>query len=93
MSTCTLIQFYLDDNFRIELLDMVSKIKNREYYVNMAIAWFYSFALIKQYNDAIKYFEDKRLDKWIHNKSIQKAIESYRISLDRKEYLKSLKIK
>ena len=59
----------------------------------MAIAWFYSFALIKQYETTIKYFEDRVLDKWIHNKSIQKAIESYRISDDKKEYLRSLKIK
>ena len=59
----------------------------------MAIAWFYSFALIKQYEATIKYFEDKKLEKWIHNKSIQKAIESYRISDDKKEYLRSLKIK
>ncbi len=58
----------------------------------MAIAWFYSFALIKQYDDTIILFQDKCLDKWIHNKSIQKAIESYRISDDKKEYLKSLKI-
>ena len=59
----------------------------------MAIAWFYSFALIKQYDDTVKLFESKQLDKWIHNKSIQKAIESYRISDTQKEYLKSLKMR
>ena len=59
----------------------------------MAFAWFYSISLIKQYEDTIKYFEDKKLNKWIHNKSIQKAIESYRISDSRKEYLRSLKVK
>ena len=59
----------------------------------MAIAWFYSFALIKQYDDIIVIFENKELDKWIHNKSIQKAIESYRIDDFKKEYLKTLKIK
>ena len=59
----------------------------------MAIAWFYSFALIKRYDDTVKYFEEKKLDKWIHNKSIQKAIESFRINDERKEYLRSLKIK
>ena len=68
-------------------------IKSNYFYVNMAIAWFYSFALIKQYDDTIKYFENKKLDKWIHNKSIQKAIESFRISNTQKEYLRSLKIK
>ena len=89
----TLLQFYLDDNFRLEELEIVKNIDSNYFYVKMAIAWFYSFALIKQYDATIKYFEDKVLDKWIHNKSIQKAIESYRISNDRKEYLRSLKIK
>jgi len=89
----TLLQFYLDDNFKLEILKLVSKIKSDYFYVNMAIAWFYSFALIKQYDNTIIYFEDKKLDVWIHNKSLQKALESYRISKDRKEYLRSLKIK
>ena len=89
----SLLQFYLDDNFRLEELDLVKNINSDYFYVNMAIAWFYSFALIKQYDDTIKYFENKKLDKWIHNKSIQKAIESYRISDDKKDYLRTLKIK
>ena len=88
-----LLQFYLDENFRFEELELVKSIDSDYFYVNMAIAWFYSFALIKQYDTTIGYFEDKKLNKWIHNKSIQKAIESYRISDDRKEYLRSLKIK
>ena len=89
----SLLQFYLDDNYRYEELELVGSIKSESYYVKMAIAWFYSFALIKQYDDTIKEFEDKKLDKWIHNKSIQKAIESYRVSNERKEYLKSLKMR
>ena len=89
----SLLQFYLDDNFKEEILDLVKNIKSDYFYVKMAIAWFYSFALIKQYNTTIKYFETKKLDPWIHNKSIGKALESYRISPERKEYLKSLKIK
>ena len=89
----TLLQFYLDDNFRLEELELVKNIDSDYFYVNMAIAWFYSFALIKQYDSTIKYFEDRLLDKWIHNKSIQKACDSYRISDDRKNYLRSLKIK
>ncbi len=89
----SLLQFYLDDNYQKEILSLVSKIKYDSYYVNMAIAWFYSYALIKQYDDTIKYFENKKLNKWIHNKSIQKAIESYRISETKKTYLKTLKIK
>ena len=89
----SLLQFYLDNNYHKDILDLVKNIKYDSYYVNMAIAWFYSFALIKQYDDTIILFENHELDKWIHNKSIQKAIESYRVSNDRKEYLRSLKIK
>ena len=89
----SLLQFYLDDNFRLDELELVRNIKSDYFYVNMAIAWFYSFALIKRYDETIIYFENKYLDKWIHNKSIQKGIDSYRISDDRKEYLRSLKIK
>ena len=89
----SLLQFYLDDNYDKKILNVVKKIKYDSYYVKMAIAWFYSFALIKQYDDTVKLFESKQLDKWIHNKSIQKAIESYRISDTQKEYLKSLKMR
>ena len=89
----SLLQFYLDDNFRLDELELVRNIKSDYFYVNMAIAWFYSFALIKRYDETIIYFENRYLDKWIHNKSIQKGIDSYRISDDRKEYLRSLKIK
>lgn len=89
----SLLQFYLDDNYDRKIIDLVKSIKSESYYINMAIAWFYSFALIKQYDDIIVIFENKELDKWIHNKSIQKAIESYRIDDFKKEYLKTLKIK
>ena len=70
----------------------LSKIKSNDYYVNMAISWYYSVALIKNYEEVIPLFENKILDKWIHNKSIQKAIESYRITPEQKVYLKTLKI-
>lgn len=89
----SLLQFYLDDNYNKEILDVVKNIRSDYFYVKMAIAWFYSFVLIKQYDDMIVILENKELDIWIHNKSIQKAIESYRISDDRKSYLKSLRIK
>ena len=89
----SLLQFYLDDNYDRKIIDLVKSIKSESYYINMAIAWFYSFALIKQYDDTIVIFENKELDKWIHNKSIQKAIESYRIDDFKKDYLKTLKIK
>jgi len=87
----TLLQFYLDKEFRLEELELINKIDNQDYYVKMAISWFYSFALIKQYDVVIKYFENKELDKWIHNKSISKALDSYRISNEKKDYLRGLK--
>lgn len=88
-----LMQHYLDDKFKIEYLEMVSKIKSKEYYVNMMIAWFFATALAKQYEDTISFIEKQKLDVWTHNKTIQKAIESYRITPEQKEYLRSLKIK
>lgn len=87
----TLMSFYLDDQFRPEIIDIIAGICSEEYYVNMAIAWFYSYALIKQYESTIGLFIEKRLDKWVHNKSIQKAVESRRIDKTTKEYLKTLK--
>lgn len=89
----TLLSFYLDNDFTNEINDIVLSINNDDYYVKMAQAWYFSYALIKQYDFTIDIFESNRLDKWIHNKSIQKAIESYRVSLVDKNYLRSLKIK
>ena len=89
----SLMRYYLDDNFKPEYLEMVSKIKSDEYYVNMMKAWYFATALAKQYDEAIKYIENKKLDIWTHNKTIQKAIESYRITDKQKDYLRSLKIK
>lgn len=89
----TQLHYFLDDHFRSEMLDFMAEIPTDAYYVNMALAWYYSFALIKQYSAAIPLFEERRLDKWVHNKSLQKAIESFRISKETKEYLRSLKIK
>ena len=88
-----LLSFYLDNDFTNEINDIVLTINNDDYYVKMAQAWYFSYALIKQYDFTIDIFESNRLDKWIHNKSIQKAIESYRVSLVDKNYLRSLKIK
>ena len=89
----TQLQHFLDVEFRKEMLDIMAEIHTEEYYINMAIAWYYSFALIKQYTATIPLFEERRLDKWVHNKSLQKAIESYRIDKETKDYLRSLKIK
>lgn len=88
-----MMEHYLEENFKEEYLDTVSKIKSDEYYVNMMIAWFFATALAKQYDKAIIYLEKKKLDPWTHNKTIQKGIESYRITKEKKDYLKSLKIR
>ena len=89
----TLMRFYLNDEFKEEYLELVSKIKSNEYYVNMMIAWYFATALAKQYNSTIKIIENNKLDTWTHNKTIQKAIESYRITDEQKNYLKTLKRK
>ena len=91
-SIVMLLKYFLKENFESEYNDIVLNIKSDEYYVNMAIAWYFSSALIFQYKETIKIFESKQLDKWVHNKSIQKAIESYRVDSKIKEYLKTLKI-
>ena len=88
-----LMKLYLDKNFNPEYLELVSSIRSNEYYVNMMISWYFATALAKQYDYSIKYLTEKKLDTWVHNKTIQKAIESYRISTETKEYLKTLKIK
>lgn len=89
----SLLQFFLDENFDPAMLDLAAGIHREEYYINIAVAWYLSFALIKQYEAALPLLESRRLDPWIQNKTIQKAIESYRISPERKEYLRTLRIK
>ena len=88
-----LMRYFLDDNFKMEHLDTVSRIRSDEYYVNMMVAWYFATALAKQYESTLPYIEEHRLDTWTHNKAIQKAIESYRISDEIKKYLKTLRIK
>ncbi len=65
---------------------------NDEYYVKMVKAWYLSMALVYNYEKTIKYFEDKKIDKWVHNKALQKAIESRQIDIKVKEYLRKLKL-
>ncbi|MCR5738148.1 MAG: DNA alkylation repair protein [Eubacterium sp.] len=89
----TLLGFYLDEQFQEEMLGLVAGIKSEEYYINMAIAWYFSIALVKQYETTISYIQEQRLEKWTHNKAIQKAIESRRVPEERKEYLRTLKVK
>lgn len=86
-----LCSFYLDDNFSTEQLSAVAEIKSEEYYINMMIAWYFATALAKQYDSTVPYLRERRLPEWVHRKTIQKAIESYRISDETKGYLRSLK--
>lgn len=86
-----LMSFYLDKDFKIEYLKLVADIKSDEYYVNMMVAWFFATALTKKWNETLPYIENKLLDVWTHNKTIQKAIESYRIDDEQKAYLRTLK--
>lgn len=87
-----LMEHFLDEDFDPKYPEMVSKLRSEEYYVNMMIAWYFATALAKQYDVVLPYIEEKKLDVWTHNKAIQKSVESYRITPEQKEYLKSLKI-
>ena len=86
-----LMQHYLDDHFDPAYPELVAGIRSEEYYVNMMIAWYFSTALAKQYAQIVPYFETPRLDPWTHNKAIQKAVESFRITAEQKTYLRDLK--
>ena len=86
-----LMSFYLDEAFRPEYLDLAAGVRREEYYVKMMVAWYFATALAKQYAAALPYVEERRLDRWTHNKTIQKAVESYRITPEQKAYLRSLR--
>lgn len=86
-----LMSFYLDDDFKPEYLKLVADVHSDEYYVNMMSAWFFATALAKQWDATIPYVEKGLLDTWVNNKTIQKAVESYRISDDQKLYLRGFK--
>lgn len=87
-----LMEHFLDDDFDQAYPEMVSKVRSEEYYVNMMVAWYFATALAKQYDAVLPYIEENRLAPWTHNKAIQKAVESYRISTEQKLYLKGLKV-
>lgn len=91
VAICLLMKYFLGDEFKVEYLNIVTQIKSEEYYVNMMVAWFFATALAKQWDDVIFVLEDNLLDEWTHNKTIQKARESFRITPEQKQYLKSLK--
>ena len=88
-----LMRYYLDDEFRMEYPEKVAAVRSEEYYVNMMRAWYFATALAKQYDQILPFIEKGRLDVWTHNKSIQKAIESYRITPEQKMYLRTLRVK
>ena len=88
-----LMQHFLDEDFDIKYPKLIAKIRSDEYYINMMIAWYFATALAKQYEKVLPFIEGKKLDIWTHNKTIQKAIESYRITDEQKAYLKSLRLK
>jgi len=87
-----LMEHFLEEDFRTEYLDRVAAIRSDEYYVNMMVAWYFATALAKRYDEALSYIEGRKLPPWTHNKAIRKAIESYRVPTERKEYLRGLTI-
>ena len=88
-----LMNYYLNEDFKEEHIDKVKEVKLDDYYVKMMIAWYLATGLAKNYDSFVKPIEDKSFDSFTHNKAIQKAIESYRVSEEHKEYLKKFKIK
>ncbi len=87
-----LMQHFLDEDFDIGYPETVASIRSEEYYINMMTAWYFATALAKQYEAVVPFIENKKLAPWTHNKAIQKAVESYRITPEQKDYLKTLKV-
>ena len=88
-----LMRFFLDERFNTEYSDIVASVRSEEYYVNMMIAWYFATALAKQYDSTLPYLTERQLPTWIHNKTIQKAVESYRITVEQKQFLRTLRLK
>ncbi len=86
-----LMQHFLDEDFDDEYPAMVAAVGADDYYVNMMVAWYFATALAKQYEAVLPFLSEKRLDAWTHNKVIQKAVESRRITAEQKTFLKSLR--
>ncbi len=91
--TGILMRWFLDDDFDVKYAEAAAAVHSEEYYVNMMTAWYFATALAKQYDAVLPFITGHRLDKWTHNKAIQKAIESYRITAEQKEFLKTLRIR
>lgn len=86
-----LMNEFLGDDFKEEYLELVASKKGDDYYLKMMVAWYFATALAKRYDESVKYIEERRLDEWIHRKAIQKAVESFRVTDEHKEYLKSFR--
>lgn len=86
-----LMRLFLDEDFSPEYLEIVVAVQSQEYYVNMMIAWYFATALAKQWDAAVPYIEQHKLSDWVHKKTIQKAVESYRITPEQKKYLKGFR--
>ena len=87
-----LMTHFLDDDFKPDYLNVVASVGNAEYYVRMMIAWYFATALAKQWDCTITYITEKRLPRWVHNKAIQKSIESYRITPEQKLFLRKIRV-
>ena len=86
-----LMQHFLDEDFTTDYADLVAGIREEDYYIQMMIAWYFATALAKQYEKILPYIEERRLEPWVHRKTIQKATESYRLTEEQKDYLRSLR--
>ena len=86
-----LMNEFLGEDFKPEYLEWVASVKGEDYYIKMMVAWYFATALAKQYDASVVYIEERRLEPWTHKKAIQKAVESFRVSDEHKEYLKTLR--
>ena len=86
-----LMNEFLGEDFKSEYPEMVASLKGEDYYLKMMVAWYFATALAKQYDESVRYIEEHKLDDWVHKKAIQKAVESFRVSDEHKEYLKTLR--
>ena len=86
-----LMNEFLGEDFREEYLELAASNKGEDYYLRMMVAWYFATALAKRYDETLPWIEERRLDQWVHKKAIQKALESFRVTDEHKEYLKTLR--
>lgn len=88
-----IMKYFLNEDFKTDYLELAAEIRSEDYYVNMMIAWLFAEALAKQWDSTLPFIKNHKLDSWSHNKAIQKAIESFKITAEQKDYLRTLKVK